>query len=354
MVGNLLLYRRTLIMKRAWLLISMGLIFCGLVFSNAILAEGKWSRKADLPVAMGFHSINEVNGKIYVIGGTDKFWFQDPKPFSTVYEYNPKTNIWSNKADMLTPRAWHRSTVIDGKIYVIGGVEKKSVFSNAVEVYDPITDSWEIKTDIPIEKSEFAIGQVNGKIYVIGGHNIPPPAFSTVEEYDPRTDKWAVKSNMPIARTFITGCVADNKIYVFGGSCDNLGLESFSTVEIYDPVTDTWKIGADMPEPRAVLTSCAIDKMIYVMGGTDGSGRVYPTVDIYDTENDEWIKDSDMPVARVSATNYPVIDGKIYVIGGVSSNLSFLSDVWEYKPENLQFAVSSKGKLSTTWGELRK
>jgi N-acetylneuraminic acid mutarotase len=158
---------------------------------------------------------------------------------------------------------------------------------------------------------------------------------------------------MPTERSFVTSCVVNGKIYVFGGGNDNIGSKILSTVEIYDPSTDTWTQGTDMPIPRLLLSSCAVNGLIYVMGGVDNKDNIFSTVEIYDPKNDKWIEGENMPTARISARSYPVLDGKIYIIGGVGSNLAFLSDVWEYTPEGLQSVISSQGKLPTKWGTMK-
>ncbi len=61
---------------------------------------------------------NEVNGKIYAIGGTRHVGIE---AFGLVEEYDPSTDSWTRKTDMPTPRLHHTSVVIDGKIYVFGG-----------------------------------------------------------------------------------------------------------------------------------------------------------------------------------------------------------------------------------------
>jgi N-acetylneuraminic acid mutarotase len=324
---------------------------------NAFMAPqaegGKWVKKADMPIGVGFHSISEVNGKIYVMGGQDKNWDWNLKSFSTVYEYDPKTDTWSKKSDMITPRSGFGTVVVDGKIYAIDGWAD-SAFTNTVEVYDPIADKWEKRADSSTKRAEFAASAVNGKIYVIGGHSGVGPGLTLTEEYDPKTDTWTKKADMPTARTFLTSSVVNNKIYVFGGTNDNALSKVLSTVEIYDPSTDTWTKGSDLPTSMAILTSCAINEMIYIMNGyTVTSNPV--TVEIYDTKNDKWLEGKDIPteVGRISARNYPVLNGKIYAIGGNDSNNIFLSDVWEYTPEDLQSVVSSQDKLLTKWGNIK-
>ncbi|MHC4566151.1 MAG: hypothetical protein ACYTE3_10380, partial [Planctomycetota bacterium] len=66
-----------------------------------------------------------------------------------------------------------------------------SAFST-VEEYDPATDTWMPKADMPAERLRMATSVVNGKIYAIGG-SAPgagpdaagPNGTAIVEEYDP-------------------------------------------------------------------------------------------------------------------------------------------------------------------------
>ena len=346
-------------MKWSWRLILIGLLFCGLVFSSVSIAEeGKWTRKADMPIAVASHSLSAVNGKIYVIGGIYGLWNLNIKTFSTLYEYDPKADIWSRKADMSTPRTSHRTCVIDGKIYAVGGWTDGD-FTNAIEAYDPITDRWEKKADMPTKRGESAVDQVNGRIYVMGGHNKHSGVcLSIVEEYNPKTNTWTKKNDMPTARSFATNCAVNGKIYLIGGANDNNfpNAKFLTTVEIYDPSTDTWTKGSDIPTPRITSASFAVNGMIYVMGGTSKSFSILSTVEIYDTKNDTWTKGESMPVARDSMASYPMVDGKFYAIGGYGSSLNTLSDAWEYDTgfrDNLT-SVDAKGKLTTTWGEIRR
>jgi len=52
-----------------------------------------------------------------------------------------------------------------------------------VEEYDPVTDTWTRKADMPTARLSHSASVVNEKIYVIGGWNLGV-VFSTVEEYD--------------------------------------------------------------------------------------------------------------------------------------------------------------------------
>lgn len=57
------------------------------------------------------------------------------------------------------------------------------IFST-VEEYDPVTDTWTEKVNMPTPRISLSTSVVNGKIYAIGGWNGDQFILSTVEEYD--------------------------------------------------------------------------------------------------------------------------------------------------------------------------
>jgi hypothetical protein len=125
--------------------------------------------------------------------------------------------------------------VVDGKIYVIGGATGAfGPVVSTVEVYDPATDIWTRKTDMPTARNFISTSIMNGRIYVIGGGNAWGPSLSVVEVYDPKTDTWTSKGDIPTARATHSASVVDDEIYVIGGT---LGIEPWvptATVEVYD------------------------------------------------------------------------------------------------------------------------
>jgi hypothetical protein len=100
-----------------------------------------------------------------------------------VEEYDPATDTWTRKADMPTAREALSTSVVNGKIYAIGGVTTSGSYLSTVEEYDPATDIWTRKADMPTAREAPSTSMVNGRIYAIGGW--VSRAISTVEEYDP-------------------------------------------------------------------------------------------------------------------------------------------------------------------------
>jgi RNA polymerase sigma factor (sigma-70 family) len=318
---------------------------------------GTWTKKADMPTARFLMATTEVIGKIYAIGGSIRNangWLED---LQTVEEYDPVINKWDKKANMPTARSSLSTSVIDRKIYAIGGTWGPEWASSVVEVYDPIADKWTRKADMPTARSGLSTCAVNGKIYAIGGWkwdnvNGKGVSFSTVEEYDPKTNKWTQKTDMPTKRSSFNSFASavDGQIYVIGGGDDNNFLR---LVEEYDPIADKWTRKADMPTVR-VTTTASVNGKIYAIGGYEGNNKPsLSTVEEYDPKTDTWTKKADMPTARTNLSTCTV-NGKIYAIGGdigQKENIA-TSIVEEYNPGTGE-GVKFKGKLPTTWGDVR-
>ena len=189
--------------------------------------------------------------------------------------------IWEKVGDWPVPRDSYSSSVVDGKIYAIGGVISYPEVTSKVEEYDPNTGIWTEKADMPTARSCFSTCVLNGKIYAIGGFDEVDQTYSAVEEYYPATDTWTKKADMPTARSHAPAAAVDGKIYVIGGGAfiEYPEANSFSTVEEYDPETDTWTRKADMPTPRNGCSAGVVNGKIYVIGGATGDWISLPTVE---------------------------------------------------------------------------
>ena len=296
----------------------------------------QWTRKTDMPTARTGFATSVVNGKVFVIGGNIQLKrgeFGDLSA-STVEMYDPKTDTWEQKANMPTARSGVSVSVVDGKIYAIGGSQMKTIqtprgFSSeseelaTVEMYDPGTDTWTQKADMPTPRKTITC-VVAGKIYAVGGwlNTNEQPQLETVVVYDPATDTWTKAQSMNCARCSAAISVVNGEIYVIGG-LGGFQIEEqldlyLSNVEVFNPKTNQWRERTEMPAPKALHTANVIDGKIYVMGGyfkEDREFKKLSTIEIYDPTTDRWIQKPDMPMGKWGHKT-EVIDGQIYIFGG--------------------------------------
>jgi len=313
---------------------------------------GTWTKKADMPTAKYGLSASTINDKIYTIGGES--WHPDLS-YSAVDEYDPEADKWISKADMPAARSFLSSVVLNGKIYAIGGARPHNIGSTAQEEYDPEKNLWTIKADMPTARLALSACIVNGKIYAIGGTTelFGGPFLQSVEEYDPIKDIWIKKEDMPTARSGLATSVVNGKIYAIGGTNQRIAFDDcvgLSTVEEYDPAKDKWERKADMPTARWGLSTIVLNDKIYAISGAN-RWPATPIVEIYDPITDTWTKETDIPTVRALFAA-SVVGNKIYVFGGFTG-FNELSTSEEYDTENASKSINFKGKLPTTWGEMR-
>jgi N-acetylneuraminic acid mutarotase len=197
-------------------------------------AADTWTTKTDMPTTRSHSAIAVVDGKIYVIGGQG----DGNIILSAVEAYDPATDTWTTKADMPTAR-WTAACVVDGRIYVFCGNttwDGPEGTVPTVEVYDPATDTWTQASDMPRARNRHTASVVDGKIYIIGGGDWPVAFRSPVVfVYDPATDTWTTAADFPTPRLDYTANVVDGKIYAIGGRLSFGGGTILSTVYEFDP-----------------------------------------------------------------------------------------------------------------------
>jgi N-acetylneuraminic acid mutarotase len=203
-------------------------------------ATDTWDRKASMRTARTSSAIAVVDGIIYIIGGSG----ENNEAISLVEAYDPAIDMWTRKADMPTARYLPAACVVGGRIYVFGGNTKWGDVMGivpTVEVYDPATDTWTQASDIPLPRSHHSASVVDGKMYIIGGNHGHHLGFmvSVVDVYDPATDTWTTAADFPTPRYDPTAAVVDGKIYAIGGKVGELDdlpvRQPVSTVEEFDP-----------------------------------------------------------------------------------------------------------------------
>jgi len=234
----------------------------------------KWSKVISLPEKLDHTAAATLEGKIYVAGGFNSTGIST----DFLFIYDPVTHKWERAANMPTARGAATAKFVNGILYVIGGDEtvlydidkvynpQGVVTSN--EAYNPKTDSWTIKSPMPTPRDHLSSAVIGESIYVLGGRQPDiGPLFKDLnsnERYDPVNDTWNTLEPFPTNRSGLAAASHDGKVYVFGGESTK---KTFDTNEVYDPETGNWTSLTPMPSPRHGLTAVTIDDKIYVTAG---------------------------------------------------------------------------------------
>ncbi len=230
------------------------------------ISTKKWSRIISLPQGLHHTTASVVNGKLYVIGGFDSgSW----RPTAVNYEYNPEIRSWASKAPMPTPRGAHAAGVIDGKIHLVGGAHRKLISlvnTTAHEVYDPETNTWKTLSPMPTARDHLTVSVEGKKLYAVGGrikvnynHNL-----DINEAFDAETGNWNQLAPLPTPRSGITSQVLEGMVHIFGGES---AKGTFVENEAYDPSKNEWKTFQPMPSGRHGLASVLWKNEIHILTG---------------------------------------------------------------------------------------
>ena len=303
--------------------ICLFIIFLSL-FSIQIQAQNGWTHITDLPTHRGAATASVIDNKIYVIGGSDGYPNYNDLANNEVYD--PSTGIWDTLAPMPTPRGWLSSGVVNGIIYAIGGGYQTLTSKN--EAYNPLTDTWDItKADLLSPRRAAQAGVVDGIIYNIGGNG----SSRDCEAYDPVANSWTSKKPMPGGGGDLAVTVYNGLIYTFGGGYTTVG--PYSNVYAYNPQTDTWDTTlTPMPTPRFAFQTYLVGDKIYAIGGSQSQNTSLATVEVYDPATNTWdttLPDMPEPLAWFAGA---VVDDTIYVIGGTPDWQTGDGWVWAYVP----------------------
>ncbi|KAL0737695.1 hypothetical protein Bca4012_013905 [Brassica carinata] len=131
--------------------------------------------------------------------------------------------------------------VVDEKIYVLGGCDKKKSSKDWVEVFDLKNQTWESLPGLCNKKlHEVTLNSfvMNEKIYMMD--------CKRSYVYDPKKNKWQ-RENSLNSEWQVGSCVIDNMLYTFG-------IEN--GVRVYNPKARTWRslkgVDEDLPDMRGI------------------------------------------------------------------------------------------------------
>nr|WP_077736079.1 PQQ-binding-like beta-propeller repeat protein [Bacillus sonorensis] len=181
-----------------------------------------------------------IGKKIYVIGGLD-YTGDIYKNAKNNYCYDTETETWTKKQNIPVSSLKFATAVVDGKIYAIGGRNdagspptQSHLINGTIYMYDPRTDTWTLKKDMQNLKLEGTSATVlNGKIYIIGGNVSDGQGTTSTQVYNPSDN--SIKDFKPLknARTNASTVTIGNNLYVIGGAKDRNRASPLKSVEMY-------------------------------------------------------------------------------------------------------------------------
>lgn len=275
--------------------------------------------------------------------------------------YNPSSNSFTKSSSTLTTAAnssfrcefFTATTLLNGQVLLVGGLNVKDTVLNTAEIYNPATDTFTATGNMTSPRwghSAVLLNDGSGDVLIVGGEgcfagsaNSPCPAgndefLETAELYNPTAGTFTqITSPLNSFRYFATATdlnqvatgVSDPMVLIAGGSDDNSSL-------LYDETTQAFSFGGNMNSIRFFQQATPLNDALGLILITGGSGRLafgafgsltaINTAELYVANKGFFCSTGDMRAARayhaailgMNGNNQP----RVLIAGGVGENTS--------------------------------
>jgi N-acetylneuraminic acid mutarotase len=279
-------------------------------------AANSWTTRADLPSTERRNPATAVvqnssgQSVMYVIGGTTL----SGASLGKVQAYNVATNTWTYKASLPEPIYNSNGTgVINGKIYISGGLSSFKSYTEALYMYDPATNRWTQKAFMPGSNEGGATGVINNRLYVLTScftEDCSPLGVSFYR-YDPSTDQWTSLPTPAINTMHSIAGTIGKKFYVTGNN---------GQVAVYDPVANSWNSRTATGDVPFNATGLAAQAKLFALNLDHGNpdGTITTSIRVYDPATNAWTKRPSRILRQIGRLALVHRDGgaRIEMVGG--------------------------------------
>ena len=287
------------------------------------LPAAGWTERAALPSPRARFALVAVGKKLYAIAGETA-----AGPTDAVEVYDLQNNGWLPASPKPLAVSNVAGALLDGRIYVPGGLLADGTLTDAVEVFDLATETWTRAAPLPHSLCCYALAVQDGRLYLFGGWDGAAYVASAFA-YDPVRDAWRALPPMPTARGFAAAASLGGRLYVVGGYD---GRRELTVNEAYDPALEDapggpWLTRAPLLMARGGLGLAAVGSALYAVGG--GWAGTLTASERYDPVADAWTTFDSPLLGQWRGLGVAAVEGKVFAVGGFSG--THLSLVQEYQ-----------------------
>ena len=324
---------------RRVLLYSIGLVL--FLISDNLHAQYEWRLRACLP-GPGRRNIAafSVGNKGYVVGG-----FEDGPntDFAEVWEYDPLTNVWTQKNNFPGSRNGISGFVInDTAYYGLGFNTPSNTYYTDFYRYDAAGDQWIPVANFPGLPRYLSMGFAVGDTGYLGSGK-GGTEYADFYKYNPVANTWTQEANFPGSpREAGIGITIGNLGVVGMGYAAGTCLADMYT---YNTTSGTWAaISSYNTTGRNGPAFFSLNDTVYATAGTDGNIN-YDDCWRYDVPSNTWIQEASftcLAPGRMAAQGGWSIYGHGYLpLGGVIGGTSDFNDLLEFGPHDPAFVIST-------------
>jgi len=213
---------------------------------------GSRQRAPDLPISLDHAMAATLGGRIYVFGG-----FVFGQASARVFSLGANDTSWTEEALMPQGRAAGGAAVLDGRVWLVGGVALNGSWIPEVWSWDG-AGRWSTGLAlIPTPRDHLAVATYRGSICAAGG-NGGPQAF---ECYEPARNEWTKRPDL-------------RKPVLAGRAAEAAGWFWVVERDVHAFNGDTWNFAPRLQSPRAGGALATIADVLYFVEGA--SGRAAP------------------------------------------------------------------------------
>jgi uncharacterized repeat protein (TIGR01451 family) len=242
---------------------------------------------AQYPSGLFSHASVVVGNRVYVLGGFDNSTEHATVSFATIQPQGTLEGTWHSTTSLPRPLELLQATVVDGRIYVVGGRDSGGA---RAEVYfaEPNLDTGAIVTwTQTMSFAHATVGHMmanyGGRIFVLGGTHptlgvTPYTDFATIDPASGHITSWTRITNMERNIYGGAGLAFSGQLYTTGGAENILEKPSqyvASTLIGLDGQIASWR-QTSLIEPERFFHAAvrSTDGWLYVINGNDGSGPI--------------------------------------------------------------------------------
>ncbi len=296
-------------------------------FSSAdFTIDTRWQANTQLPNMLNREAVTNDGKYLYTVAG--RTTTANGSAVTAVQRLDPAaaTPAWESLAPVPLPFNSGKAVVVNGKVYVPGGIDPASAILPTQYVYDIAANTWATlpAPTLGVHAYSLAADAAHNVYYLTGGSDVVVSGFTNVQAYDIAANKWTALPAMNNARFAHESVLANGKLYVAGGIGPSGGLVSG---EVFDFTTQKWTPIADMPRVHqytsGALAQDSTGRLLWlIIGGENGNATPINALDAYDFAANKWISldgSFNLPTER-TRLGTTTLGGFIYAVGGITGS----------------------------------
>ena len=252
------------------------------------------------------------DGKVLIVGGIEKNGVMQP----TAEVFDPATNRFSLTGKPQTPRGWGvtATALRDGKILVAGGSTgcDSPCYTASAELYDSSTHTFIPTGNMTVPRAEArTLLLPNGDVLFVGGNGSSNGSTATAEIYRVSAGSFAVAGVTHVSDPTQLILLTDGRALIIGAA----------ETDLYEPSTGRFTASGKLTLPRGKFGAALLpDGRVLVAGGQTGGawGPRVTNTEIYDPTTGHFTAGPVLSVKRFKLTKAVVSlkNGRVLIAGG--------------------------------------